>query len=80
MLLLELVAYRVEVENSKVAPLFFLALQVRYNLTNDYEKLSKALFWKQLKVLNHSSLMYNICNVFVNEYMYYYLCLTDVNG
>lgn len=40
MLLLELVAYRVEVENSKVAPLFFLALQARYTstLTNDYEK------------------------------------------
>lgn len=32
MFMLELVAYRVEVENSKAAPLFFLALQVRYGI------------------------------------------------
>lgn len=49
MFMLELVAYRVEVENSKVAPLFFLALQVRYTLTNDYEKVFIPHFGGNLK-------------------------------
>lgn len=50
MFMLGLVAYRVDVENSKVAPLFLLVSQVRNTLTNDSEKYFRPYFGGNLKL------------------------------